>query len=550
MVRKADKKAEANLSLSWFFCVLTVLMISGVVLVELWPLVHVPLIRDEGEYALCAKVFLNGGLPHRDVFIQKPPGIWLIYAFAFKVFGMSTSAVHGILLAAVMLSIGGVAETGRRISSSAGLWAALIMGLLLLQPEYEGFSANTEILMILPTIAAIWLLLGFKADVLGRQVLLTGFLMALASFFKQVAATHILHAALVLLCLGPRRFQGSMKNRWARVGIFVFPAVALWLGAAAYFWIRGGGYAFLDSVWLHNFEYVSGPMGGTALEFLREQVRHVHLFSFMILGLSVAACIHLTRKKLWMDLGILGGWLLASAWGLSIGGYFRGHYFIQILPPMAVLSGMSAALLHQFLFRYVRSIRFSGVWSAVPLLVLLVLTGLQAYPPIWGMSPDEVSMKLYSDPRFINARELAGALRERISPGDRLYVLGSEPQIYFWSGAKPATPYVLANPLFGNYASAGRRQEEVWKALFEAPPEYLILCFPFSIPLFPASDLTLVGRVLDLVSEQYRTVAWMSRNNFGKVLPAINFSRRDFEESRFDLFLFRREGGGKTNWNG
>ena len=45
-----------------------------------------PLISDEGEYAYEARLMIQGGVPYRDAYCQKPPMIFFLYraAYAFS----------------------------------------------------------------------------------------------------------------------------------------------------------------------------------------------------------------------------------------------------------------------------------------------------------------------------------------------------------------------------------------------------------------------------------------------------------------------------------
>src|SRR5258708_3473637 len=58
------------------------------------PLAAVPLERDEGEYAYIAQRWLQGDVPYRDAFDQKPPGVFVAYAGIESVIGTSPTALH------------------------------------------------------------------------------------------------------------------------------------------------------------------------------------------------------------------------------------------------------------------------------------------------------------------------------------------------------------------------------------------------------------------------------------------------------------------------
>ncbi len=76
--------------------------------------------RDQSIYALVARELLDGGMPYRDAFDFKPPGIFLVYAFARALFGG--------------------AEWGIRVVEVASL-AATFVGLVRLSKLHLGRSA-------------------------------------------------------------------------------------------------------------------------------------------------------------------------------------------------------------------------------------------------------------------------------------------------------------------------------------------------------------------------------------------------------------------------
>src|SRR5262245_15325871 len=59
-----------------------------------WPFRHVPLIRDEGEYAYLGQQILHGAIPYRDVYNQKTPFAFYFFAAIQVAFGSSLEALR------------------------------------------------------------------------------------------------------------------------------------------------------------------------------------------------------------------------------------------------------------------------------------------------------------------------------------------------------------------------------------------------------------------------------------------------------------------------
>ncbi|WP_438004897.1 glycosyltransferase family 39 protein [Sorangium sp. So ce321] len=88
--------------------------------------------RDQGIYAMVARAVLDGGMPYRDAFDFKPPGIFLIYAVARALFGpaqwgiraLEVLGLAGMCLA--MVSLAGRAFGDRRVGVVAAALAVLV----------------------------------------------------------------------------------------------------------------------------------------------------------------------------------------------------------------------------------------------------------------------------------------------------------------------------------------------------------------------------------------------------------------------------------------
>jgi hypothetical protein len=89
-------------------------------------------------------------------------------------------------------------------------------------------------------------------------------------------------------------------------------------------------------------------------------------------------------------------------------------------------------------------------------------------------TPTEVSRELYGRNPFVEAVEIARYLRERSVPTDRIAVIGSEPEIYFYARRPAATGYIYTYPLMEAQRYAGRMQEEMIREIEAASPAYLV----------------------------------------------------------------------------
>jgi len=70
---------------------------------------------------------------------------------------------------------------------------------------------------------------------------------------------------------------------------------------------------------------------------------------------------------------------------------------------------------------------------------------------------------------------IARYIRERTGPDDRIAVLGSEPEIYFYADRKSATGYIYTYPLMEAQPYASRMQDEMMREIEAAHPAYVVI---------------------------------------------------------------------------
>jgi hypothetical protein len=105
--------------------------------------------------------------------------------------------------------------------------------------------------------------------------------------------------------------------------------------------------------------------------------------------------------------------------------------------------------------------------------VSLVLAKERAY--LFAPSPAAVSRAVHGANPFPEAVEIGRWVRAHTDPGDRIAVIGSEPEIYFYARRRAATSYIYMYPLMEPHAFAERMQEEMIAQLERDRPRLLVL---------------------------------------------------------------------------
>jgi hypothetical protein len=86
-----------------------------------------------------------------------------------------------------------------------------------------------------------------------------------------------------------------------------------------------------------------------------------------------------------------------------------------------------------------------------------------------------VSKTTYPREPFPESLEIARYIKEQTSRNDRIAVIGSEPQIYFYSDRRSATGYIYTFALMERQPYALRMQQEMIREIESAEPVLFIL---------------------------------------------------------------------------
>lgn len=428
-----------------------------------WPSVAIPLERDEGGYAYIAQRWARGEVPYQSAFDQKFPGVYAAYRFL----GSTPESIHWRSGFYHLGTLALVFFLGRRlISLEAGAIAAALCALMAVDPSLAGNAANTEIFMILPLAGAV---LAAQSEGVPWG-LAAGALAASAVLFKQTAAFEFL-LVLYLLKKTPRRLA-------ALAG-----AAAVVLPVFAYFAATGAWREFYDCTIGYNLSYADrAPLSAYPVRFwltFSETLKPFWpVYAFAAWGA-------------WKRGGLLPRWLAAAALSVAAGGRFRNHYFIEAVPPLALLAAGGIADLRR---------------RRIPAAAAVLAVGLLASPWYYLPGPAEAkSRRIYGYNPFPESADAARYIAENSGPEDTVFVFGSEPQIYFYSARKSATRYIYVYPLFTPFPGTRERQRAAMDEVRAAKPRFIVtVSAATSFLVSPGSPLDLYADMKELLSSKYR----------------------------------------------
>jgi len=445
----------------------------GAIRVRLLP---VPLERDEGEYAYGGQLLLQGIPPYEFLYSMKLPGTSLMYALGMLLFGETTTGIHLTLILVNSLTIIFVFLLGRSLAGSlAGALSAICYGFLSLSPSVLGLAAHATQFVVLFAVPGTWLLLRAGPAGNPRTLFASGLLFGLACLMKQPG---LCFGAFGVVYLGGQAWcQRQCASRGFVRRLLVFGAglalpvllvcaLLAWAGVFPKFWFWTISYARSYEQLTTWQDGIQGFLGGH-LRATRDMSMGAWL---LVLAGGLTGC---ALKPLRPALCFTGVWWLFAFGGTSMGLYYRPHYFILLLPAFALFLGLATVALQK-----VMPARFlADVFKSLPVLALgLILSWMLYYhgQVLFQLPANQVSNFVYRDNPFMEAVGAADQIRAHSAPTDRIAVIGSEPEIFFYAHRHSATGYIYTYPLMEAHPYALLMQQAMAREIEAARPEFLV----------------------------------------------------------------------------
>lgn len=456
-------------ALLWLFLVLLIVMAIRIRLLD------TPLERDEGEYAYGGQLMLQGISIYKGAYTDalKLPGTCAAYGLAMALFGQTAVGIHAAVILVTLATAILVFLMARRVcSEAAAVIASGAYALLSISPPSLGLAAHATHFVMLPAVAGIFLLQDPGRQSGSARIFFAGLLLSLAVLMKQTGALFGIFAAIWLARCEwastaplPRRL--ILRLAWLALGGLLPFVVTCILIALAGDWPR---------FWLWTFKFAHAHAGIVPLNRGLET------------ALGVAAQLFMAAPGLWI-LSLLGLVLpffrsTPSTWRFFTGTFFlcsvaavypgwRGHYFIQLFPAAGLLCGIAFDALSAIVACL--KLSFSPRVVLVPIFLVGMASPLFQWSDIYfTLTPPAVSRAIYGLSPFPEAVEIGHYLAAHCSPDGRIAVLGSEPEIYFYSHRRAATGYIVTYALMEPQPYALQMQKEMISEIEQANPDYVV----------------------------------------------------------------------------
>jgi len=479
--KKAPKKTQANKSEGerrgaspYLYYGLLLLVVLLFALVR-FRLREIPLERDEGEYAYAGQLMLQGIPPYELAYNMKLPGTYAAYAGVLAIFGQTPAGIHvGLILINAVTTLLVFLLGEKLFGRLGGMVAAASYALLSTSPSVLGFQGHATHFVVVFAIAGILLLL--KALESSKSLLFfsSGLLLGLAFLMKQPGVFFILFAVLYV---ARRRLipPVNWKSLVVSTGTLIVGASLPFL-LTCLLLLRAGVFR---RFWFWTVSY--GIQYGTREKLVDGFKLFQPMFAdvvgpaawiWMIAALGLTAVVWSGRARANAFFTI--SFLLFSFLAVCPGLYFRAHYFILMLPAVAILTGMAVTCAKEKLSGW----HGTRILSATPVLLFLVAFSYSIFQQrefLFQMDPLEACDNLYGLTPFPAAIKIAKYVKSHSPEGSTIAVLGSEPEIYFYSHRRSATGYIYTYPLLEPQKYALDMQTEMIAEIERARPAFLVL---------------------------------------------------------------------------
>lgn len=279
---------------------------------------------DEGIYQVIGRALNDGRVLYRDIWDNKPPILYFIYAFSFGSLYLAKlySLIAGLLSVIFFFLLSFRIFSNKLFACVSTTLYVMIFGL----PIIEGNIANAENFMLFPVVTAAYLIFRYGLSNKKGPLILSGILLSIAVMTKIVAVFETLAFVFFLLIIN----WENRKKITSKILMLGSSFVAIPLLFCLYFIVNGGFTDFLDGVIFQNISYVGEQYGATNPT--------VILISKLVALTFASIILLLLRKRMTKSTLFIYLWVVFGAFSAFFSDRPYTHYLIVLLPGFSLLA--------------------------------------------------------------------------------------------------------------------------------------------------------------------------------------------------------------------
>lgn len=524
--RVEDAPVRISERFAWLLVAIAIVFVGAIRI----RLLNTPLERDEGEFAYMGQLMLQGIPPYKLAYNMKFPGIYMAYALVLGIFGQSIAAVHIGLMIANSIAVVLLFLIAKRLfdpltsAIAAGVFAFLSVG-----DSVLGTAGHATQYVLPFALGGILMLLKGIESGKPMSFVWSGLLLGIGILMKQHAALFVAFAVLYLIW-GQSRAKPA---RWGRIlgntGIIVGSAVVPFLLTCMWLYLAGVSRNFWFWTFTYAREYVSEiPFRYGMIVFassVSSLVEDTH-WIWVIAGIGLTAIIWSAKAR--SKWAFILGFTAFSFLAVCPGFFFRCQYWVLFLPAVGLLTGVAVGSATDLLIKS-RSGRALEIAPIMILAVAMLLAASEQSAFLFHATPYQACRMTYGANPFPESIAISKYIREHSNKDDLVAVIGSEPQIYFYSRRHSATGYIYMYGLMEQQPYASEMQQNMIREIEASKPRYIVFVNIYISWLVKKhSDTTIVKWTNEYLARHYRTVGLMdmisaneTRSYWGKEAAGI-----------------------------
>ncbi|MFL5780107.1 MAG: hypothetical protein ACJ760_02235 [Thermoleophilaceae bacterium] len=385
------------------------------------PFVGAGLGPDEGGAAYVARQWSHGARLYHDVWIDRPQGLLSLYrgieAIGANAWTIRLAAMlFGVAITWLMFALGSMIG-----DFATGVAAGVLYAVVGAGPHIEGFTMNGELAAALPSTAAVAVAVAWWRGGRGlRWLFAAGVLGGVAILMKQGGFDGLVAAGVLALAV-PHSPSGRVRAAAAVAAGALIPITVAALHALSV----GFNTYWSDIV---SFRANAQFHDGSRSHFFDASLPKARA-DLLALGLLALVGIAVVARRRTVRV-LLGAWLVAALLAFDIGGLFWPHYYVQLVPPLALLAALGATAFRS-------RVLAAALCCAAVVPVVVTLVGLEA---------DSAAARAAAIPYerdYDVDRRVAEFMRANTTPAAPVYALDSRADVYFLADRRTRYPYIF-----------------------------------------------------------------------------------------------------------
>jgi len=427
---------------------------------------------DEGIYQTMATAMNNGSLLYRDIWDNKPPLLYILYAlFNGDQFSLRlVSLLFGLLSVIVFFFLARKIFTNQKSTYIATALFAVLFAL----PIFEGNVANAENFMLLPILTAGLLIIRYLNKPSKKGLWYAGIFLSLAFLIKIVAIFDFVAFGLFLLIAQYQHKEKVLKEIRQFLPLLYGFFLPILLTVLFFAENKALG-AYISAAFQQNIGYV-----GYGNAFLIPQGL---LYIKIILLLVLIGFLFFHRKKIPAGALLVYLWLAFSLFNAFFSQRPYTHYILVLLPSLCLFTGLllsratsSLRLLHSIMLFLIVFL----IWKNFTI-YKKNLSYYQNFAAFMSGQKNLSSYQTFFDSDMPRAYEVAQFLKMHTKKNTIVFIWGNPAQVYKMSETLPPGRYTVAYHITGSKES----MEETAKAITIKKPKFIVLIssrnYPFNL---------------------------------------------------------------------